>query len=181
MALHWRLACVLNLLGIALGARMVIIAFKLLLVVCFCALYALGGQGHKQFRRFVLPTVYMALCGLILWLRGVTSIVQYLALPLMFLACNPPVSYGEKYTHDKTALKVLFRGICGALYGIAQGSALLLTGHPLMAVFALLASTATSIALGVTNPFPVKWGNWATVAEDVCISLSYVTFLTMVL
>lgn len=160
---------------------MVIIALKLLLVFCFCALYALGGQGHKQFRRFVLPSVYVALCGLILWLHGAVSIVPYLALPLMFLACNPPVSYGEKYTHNKVGLKVLFRGICGSLFGLAQGAVLFLTGHPLMAVVALVVSTVTSISLGVTNPFPAKWGNWATITEDILISLSYVGIVALMI
>lgn len=158
-----------------------VIALKLLLVVAFCALYALGGQGIKQFRRFVLPAVYVALCGLVLWLKGVVQIAPYLALLLMFVACNPPVSYGEKYTKNKIGLKVLFRGICGAMFGLAQAALLFLTGHPLMAGVALVTSTVTSIALGVTNPFPSKWGNWATIAEDVCIALGYISLLAVVL
>lgn len=158
-----------------------ILAIKIVLIASFCALYALGGQGIKQFRRFVLPAVYVALCGLIMWLKGVVQIAPYIALVLMFVACNPPVSYGEKYTKNKVGLKVLFRGICGALFGLAQGAVLLLTGHPLMAVVALIVATATSVTLGVLNPFPSKWGNWATITEDMFIALSYISLLAVFL
>lgn len=159
-----------------------VIALKLLLVVAFCALYALGGQGIKQFRRFVLPAVYVALCGLILWLKGVVQITPYIALVLMFVACNPPVSYGEKFTKNKVGLKVLFRGICGLLFGLATSALIyLLSGNIKLIVANCLLATVSSITLGVTNPFPSKWGNWATITEDMFIALSYIGVVALMI
>lgn len=161
------------------------LALKVALIASFCALYALGGQGIKQFRRFVLPAVYVALCGLILWLKGVVHIAPYLALLLMFVACNPPVSYGEKYTKNKPSLKVLFRGICGLLFGLATSAPIYLF-HGNLQIIALncLFATGASILLGVINPFTSITsisGNKKTILEDVCIALAYIAILTIVL
>ncbi len=155
------------------------LALKVALTASFCALYALGGQGIKQFRRFVLPAVYVALCGLILWLEGVVQLAPYVSLLGMFLACNPPVSYGEKYTHDKTGLKILFRGLCGLFFGLTTSATIyLLHGSLQLIVGNCLLATVSSIALGVTNPFPSKWGNKATITEDILIALSYIAVIT---
>jgi hypothetical protein len=114
-----------------------------------------------------------------MWLKGVVQITPYIALVLMFVACNPPVSYGEKYTKNKVGLKVLFRGICGLLFGLATSVPIyLLHGNLQLIVLNCLLATASSIALGVINPFPSKWGNKATITEDILIALSYIAVLT---
>jgi len=159
-----------------------ILAIKIALIASFCALYALGGQGHKQFRRILNPIVYTIIgCLLLLTVERLTLIIAS-SFPLMFLAANPVVSYGEKYTKNKTSLKILFRGLCGLFYGLATSLPIyLLHGSIQLIVGNCLLATVASIVLGVLNPFPKSWGNWATITEDVCISLCYVIILTVFL
>src|SRR3990167_5475899 len=145
---------------------------KLLLVAQFIPLYVLGGQGHRWAKKWLAPALASVLCLLMLilthrlnWLSGIGS--------CCFLGASNGFSYGSDWTQDKVWKKILFRGLCGASWGLCGFLIGLGIGLGGLAVLQLLLATGGSIFFGVVNPFPSTWGNWATRAEDFCIALSY--------
>src|SRR3990167_2311497 len=123
---------------------------SLLLIVPFVICYFLGGQGPKFMRRWIGPSVLAAANGF---------------------------SYGIKYTRDRTGLKILFRGLCGASYGLVGLIVGILAGHPWLGALQLLLATSGSILFGVLNPFKFIHDDKSTMLEDACIASSYVILL----
>jgi hypothetical protein len=142
----------------------------------FVFFYQEGGQGHKWMRSWLGPSV---LAGLLLLIQIIDHRFSLLAAlgALLYIAAANGFAYGEKFTHNKTSLKILFRGLCGASYGLC-GLLIGIGGHQVfIGLLQLTQAIIGSIALGVFNPFPTSWGNKATRAEDTGISLGYILFV----
>lgn len=136
----------------------------------FIYLYQEGGQGHLWTKKWAGPTV---LAGINLlsakhfsWLILIGSIGY-------FAAANG-FSYGVKFTNNETSLKILFRGLVGASYGLCGLLIGLGTGHWILGIINILLATAGSIFFGVFSPFPESWKDWKTRAEDICIAISII-------
>lgn len=149
---------------------------KLLLVVQFVFFYQEGGQGFSWMKKWLASSVLAGLLLLTLFLGHKLGWLSA-AGSLLYIAAANGFAYGDKFTHGKTWLKFLFRGLCGASYGVCGLLIGIGTHHWALGLAQLILATAGSILLGVLNPFPNKWGNWATRAEDICISLCYVSLL----
>lgn len=157
-----------------------ILSSVILSMLIFVLCYQEGGQGPKWTRRFVGP-IFLALTisaiGVIA--RNVNP-AYYLGAWGLLAAANC-FSYGEKVTHNKTALKILFRGLCGGSYGLCFLLQGLSTGQQGLAFLQLFVAVCASIFFGVFGPFPSSWGDWKTRAEDSCIALFYICLLPFIL
>ena len=145
------------------------LALKFLLVVSFVYFYQEGGQGKKWIKSWIAPSVLAALIILIAFLDHRLKLFTFIGA-LCYLAAANGFAYGVKFTKGKTILKILFRGLCGLSYGICGA----IVTHNFLPI---ILSTSGSILFGVLNPFPSKWGDWATRTEDICIALSYVAII----
>jgi|SRR3990167_11255758 len=143
---------------------------SLLLIVPFVICYFLGGQGPKFMRRWIGPSVLAAV--IVLFQMNLVAL-----LALLYLAAANGFSYGIKYTHDRAGLKILFRGLCGASYGLVGLIVGILAGHPWLGALQLLLATSGSILFGVLNPFKFIHDDKSTMLEDACIASSYVILL----
>lgn len=142
---------------------------KIIALNAFVLLYAAGGQGHKWTKKWVGPSVFAALVILIAFLDKKLSIFTVIG-SLSYLAAANGFAYGEKFTHNKTGLKILFRGLCGASYGLCGLIISINTGHFIVGLAQLFLATAGSIIFGVLNPFS-NLGDKGVVLEDLCIAL----------
>lgn len=158
-----------------------ILAIKFFAIVQFVLFYQGGGQGHKWMKKWLGPSLLAALTLLVEFLIHKLGILTAVG-SLLYLAAANGFSYGDKYTHDKVGLKIMFRGLCGLSYGVCALLVSLGTGHWVLGTVQLLLATSASILFGVLNPFPASWGNWATRVEDICIALiGYVSLLMWIL
>lgn len=153
------------------GTNQVVIVALGSFVVC----YILGGQGHKLARKWVGPAI-LAVSVPVFGLLHHTFTFYLLASPLYFLAANS-VSYGVDWTQDIPWKKVLFRAICGALYGLP--ALFFSLGHnPLIGVLQLILAALLSVFFGVFSPFSrFLSGNLPTMLEDAFIATGYVLLL----
>ena len=153
-----------------------ITALMLFAIAVFIACYALGGQGQKYFRHWIGPASLGSFILLVTLLKDNLSPFVLLGSLLYLLAANG-FAYGDKQTHDKTWLKVLFRGLCGLSYGLCGLLIGVGSGHWVLGVIQAILATAGSIFFGVVNPLGSRWGNWSTVVTDVCIAAGYVLLI----
>ncbi len=86
-------------------------------VAIFVFFYQEGGQGHKWMKRWLAPSLFGALTILIAFIDQTLSWLVFLGA-LLYLAASNGFSYGEDFTQGKTWKKILFRGLCGASYGV---------------------------------------------------------------
>lgn len=151
-----------------------------LAMLIFVLCYQEGGQGPKWTRRFVGP-IFLGLVVSAIGLIAHNTNPLYYAGGWGFLVAANGFSYGGKYTHNKTGLKILFRGLCGLSYGLCSLMLGLSTGHVVYGVGQIGVSILASVIFGVFGPFPNAWGDWKTRTEDVCISSFYMLFLIKLL
>ena len=119
---------------------------KLLILVVFAYLYALGGMHDKWRRRFLAPFIYIAgLMGVAYWCNTF-SWFYAISFPLMALALSR--GYGASTTSEKIKRR--------ALYGLGVGLACLpiaiVNQAWLLLGFHVALCVATLVILGVWNP-----------------------------
>lgn len=144
--------------------------------ILFIYLYQEGGQGHLWTKKWAAPILASVLCLVTLILNHHLNLISGIGA-LLFLAASNGFSYGKEWTDNKLWKKILFRGLCGASWGLCGFLIGLGTGHLWLGVLQLLLATGGSILFGVLNPFPSSLGNWATRSEDICISLCYIILI----
>lgn len=144
----------------------------------FIALYCLGGQKGPRFKKWFGPAVLAgAVIGNALLFRCFT---WWTLGALLYFAAANLFDYGVKVTKDILWRKILFRGLCGAAYGL---TALVFSfpGHLVLGILQMVIAAAASAFFGAFNPYSKKVpGNWATILEDFSISLSYVLLLPFI-
>lgn len=148
------------------------ILIKLLALLGFIYSYQEGGQGHKYMKKFVAPSLLAISVLTMAYFAHHLNLWAALGSGLYFLASNG-FAYGDKFTQGKTWKKVLFRGLCGASWGLCGLLIGIGYGKWLLGALNLLLSALGSVIFGVLNPFPSKWGDWATRSEDIFISFFY--------
>jgi len=122
------------------------------IAIAVCAsLYSYGGVDMKWLRRFVMPFIFFASAFYLTrdWRTLITAPLAVLGLCL---------GYGA----DVLWLKILKRGYCGLLIGAGLSQSIS------YAAFAM----ATSIVLGVYNPFPAR-------VEEMILGLVYSSSLLL--
>ena len=136
------------------------------LVVIFAALCALGGQGIKQFRRFVAPAIFGGGICFLAYLKNELGLLVALGSGWY---CPSLLLFKYGVNDGNVWKKILLRGLYGGSLGLGGLLIGLGLGHPWLGSIQLVLASASCITFGVVNPFPNSWGNLATVVEDLFI------------
>lgn len=146
----------------------------------FIACYILGGQSFKWARKWVGSIVFGLSVILNLYLIQKLSILGIIGGASYLLASNS-FSYGVDFTQDKLSLKILFRGLCGAMYGLSGLLIAISVGMILGGIQQVLLAVGWSIYLGAFNPIGSRFGNKSTYITDGIIALSYILIVFIIL
>lgn len=152
---------------------------KVISILIFCGLYAIGGQGHRWTKKWVGPSVFGVLMIVLAFFGDKFNALTFLGSVLYLLAANS-FSYGESWTQNKLWKKILFRGLCGMMYGVSGVLIAAGAGHIFFGIFQAILAISGSIYFGVFNPFS-KLGDRGVILEDVFISLGFVFFIPFLL
>jgi len=144
---------------------------KLLTILVCAMLYAFGGMKGKWKRRFLAPSIYVAvMLVLSLWTGTFHWSVITLAPIYIIGLC---MGYGGT---TNTVVKILKRGLCGAVVGLAPLAFAWLTGQWVNFIYHIVLCISISVTLGVLNITK------SARAEETTIGASYflIPIMTMI-